>query len=374
MKRLTTDWARNLKQGTHRLFGFLQVDIAKHSALSGADVLIANTRGKLDQHVRNILNTYRGQELHWAGDGGAFLFLIDDGSEYDEMVTGALQILDALPFFNRISTINTLDVPLRLRISCHVGTAIWDSDLQNVYGRALNYFLKSDRDIGAEGTVAITEEVFDQLRNAQLRVLFTPYKEHEYSMQGKAYSRTIYGCSSLETIIRAGHSPEIVQYPDAQTLAPYLQSANAVDLLLAGGDSFYPRLSDAIRTIAPSRSDSPLKLRVLLRRSSTAGARSAKKYESLAHDYGIRADIRWYDFDFMLRGYCFDRNVGYFSYFLREGGRLTGRLNSMLLLVAGRSTSDDYLLSLFGKTFDAFFNREDAAVSTPKSLPFVTEL
>jgi hypothetical protein len=170
------------------------MDIAKHSSLPGPDRRISETRDNFHRQAAGILAQHNAQELTWAGDGGAFVFLIDKGTEFDRMVTGALQILDSMRLFNALKTLNTLQTPLHIRVSCHKGEAIWDPDLNNFYGKAVNYFLKSERDIGADDSVTITEDVFDQVE-VHLGRLFTPFKGHDYEVLGRRYERTIYAFS-----------------------------------------------------------------------------------------------------------------------------------------------------------------------------------
>ncbi|ETR71738.1 MAG: hypothetical protein OMM_07917 [Candidatus Magnetoglobus multicellularis str. Araruama] len=69
----------------------------------------------------------------------------------------------------------------------------------------------------------------------------------------------------------------------------------------------------------------------------------------------IKVDVRWYDNDFMLRGYCFDDKYGFFSYFLRENEKLTGRINNFLFIDSDSSKTDAFLVNMFTRTFDSFF-------------------
>ncbi|MFZ1009092.1 MAG: hypothetical protein WAN65_19780 [Candidatus Sulfotelmatobacter sp.] len=359
MPELIADWATRLSEGAHRIFGFLQVDIESHSELPGAEILILQTRGNLHRVVSGVLSSHDAQELSWSGDGGAYLFLIEDGTEYNQMVTGALRVLDSLPLFNTLRSLNSLDVPIHLRISCHMGHAIWDHNLKNFYGKALNYFLKSERNIGVRDHVAITEEVLEQLSDNDLRSSFIEHKEHAYLAKGKRYERKIFVRSGLTPLSRSS-APRVVPYPRVDELADLAAKAKAVDLLLSGGDSFYTIFSQALSLRGRFNSRIRPDLRILLRRSSAAAQRSAAKYLTLHDQFEMKVEIRWYDFDFMLRGYCFDGQRGFFSYFLRENDRLVGRQNKMIDVLAGRSEVDDFLVELFARTFNSFFERPDA--------------
>ena len=87
----------------------------------------------------------------------------------------------------------------------------------------------------------------------------------------------------------------------------------------------------------------------------------------------MKVEIRRYDGDFMLRGYCFDRSFGYFSYFLREGEILTGRINKLVTIESGRSEVDDFLLEMFNINFDSFFIRSYSVDCDQERLPYIKE-
>jgi hypothetical protein len=167
------------------------VDVANHTAEPGPDHCIRVTRDKFHQRVVGTLGEHGWQELAWADDGGAFAFLIDQDSDYDRMVTGALEFLETMRLFNATKTLNTFFTPIHIRVSCHKGEASWDPDLSTFYGRAANFFLKSEQDIGTEDSVAVTEEVHEQI-DAQLGQLFTPLKGHSYEVSCRQYERAIY--------------------------------------------------------------------------------------------------------------------------------------------------------------------------------------
>ena len=87
----------------------------------------------------------------------------------------------------------------------------------------------------------------------------------------------------------------------------------------------------------------------------------------------MNVDVRWYDADFMLRGYCFDQSVAYISYFLREGPILSGRYNPIVKVEQGQSPSHDLLLWMFIKTFNAFFELPGSLDPKLKAIPFRRE-
>lgn len=374
MPELTAKWATSLRAGTHRIFGFLQVDVVDHSSLPGTATNVSQTRDNLHRIIKQILCAHDAQELNWAGDGGAYLFLIDKGIEYDEMVIAALRVLDSMRLFNWTAILNRLDTPISLRISCHRGEAIWDLNLENFYGASVNYFMKFERDLGVSDRVSITEDVYDQLDNHHLKSIFIPFKEHEYTFRGTVYTRLIYNCSASDLPTPLRPYPSVVRYPTPIELVPFASDASMIDLLLAGGDSFYKNLSEALELVPRAAREKERNLRILLRRSSHESVRSKMRYENLARQFDMTVEIRWVDYDFMLRGYVFDRKGGFVSYFLREGDRLIGRQNDLLRVQAGRSDLDDFLLTMFTRTFDSFFGRQDSIHREQEMAPFVVQL
>jgi hypothetical protein len=364
-------WATSLGAGEHRVFGFLQVDLAHHSSLPGTDVCVSATRSSLRRQITAITAFYDGYELDWQGDGGAFLFLIDRGNEYDLMVTAALQVVDALGFFNSIPHLNQLGVPLSLRVSCHKGNAIWDPDPGVIFSRPINYFLKSERAIAVEDRVAITEEVYEQLGDKTLRSMFMPEKEHSYMLGGRQYARRIYAARRLCLKGRVV-GPEAAG-TSMEMLADLLNGTSTLEVILAGGDVFFALVSEALRHLEAQGGRGPDLLRVLLRRSSDASERSARRFQGLAADGKRQVEVHWYDGDFMLRGYAFDRQRALVSYFLRENERLTGRRNGLLDVHAGRTAADDFLLAMFARVFDATTSRPDSMARDARTMPPLIE-
>lgn len=183
----------DLKDGQLGVFGFVQVDTTKSSDLKGPEGNIQKTKENLKLFLTNILEAYGARLLDWAGDGGAFAFLIQDPSkDYDDMVIGAIQILLNMPLFNSLKKFNLLNQELCLRISCHVGQAHFHKEAGLMHSKALNYFLKFEREIGRENSVTITEDVYSQLVDDDLKGMFEQTEPHDYSIGGKRYSKALY--------------------------------------------------------------------------------------------------------------------------------------------------------------------------------------
>ncbi len=166
-----------------------------------------------------------------------------------------------------------------------------------------------------------------------------------------------------------GSAARVVPYPTVDQIAAEIASSTEVDLMLAGGDTFYPVLSSALRECR----NRP-RFRVLLRASSGASQRTWKKLAELSQKTGTEIQVRWYDNDFMLRGYCFDRTRGFVSYFLRQDKILTGRRNPMVHVIRDRSDADRFLVDMFLSVFDSTFSSEAAGdAESAHRVPFVKE-
>src|SRR4051812_3174187 len=75
-----------LKTGHRYEFVCLQLDIAGHSQLDAAERVLHAAKGRFHDQINGIVATYGGLPFKWEGDGGAFLFPVTDGKEYDEAV------------------------------------------------------------------------------------------------------------------------------------------------------------------------------------------------------------------------------------------------------------------------------------------------
>src|SRR4051794_25681152 len=112
----------NLISGHRYEFVCLQVDIAGHSKLADSDRILHAAKGRFHDQIEGVVAPYRGQLFKWEGDGGAFLFPVTDGREYDEAVFSALRILESLPGINREIRLTTgLTQALSVRISLDAG-------------------------------------------------------------------------------------------------------------------------------------------------------------------------------------------------------------------------------------------------------------
>jgi hypothetical protein len=167
-----------LKTGHRYEFVCLQLDIAGHSKLPDAERILHQAKERFRKQVSGIVvGTYGGLPFKWEGDGGAFLFPVTDGREFDEAVRAALRVLETLPSINEeLQPTTGLGQPLSLRISLDSGTAAYDKDPGLITGDFLNAFLKNERAVGLVGEVTVTERVYRQASES-LRGRFTAYKD-----------------------------------------------------------------------------------------------------------------------------------------------------------------------------------------------------
>ncbi len=144
-----------------------------------AERVLHASKERFHDQVTGTVATYRGRPFKWEGDGGAFLFPVTDGKEYDEALLAALRILESLPSTNEELRLTTgLSQGLTVRISLDSGQAIYDANPGLITADFLNAFLKNERSIGLTGAVTITERVHRQL-SGPLKGQFVDFNHSE---------------------------------------------------------------------------------------------------------------------------------------------------------------------------------------------------
>src|SRR3982751_1198311 len=119
----------SLKSGHRYEFVCLQIDIVGHSKLGDAERTLHAAKERFHGQTSGIVATYHGQPFKWEGDGGAFLFPVTDGREFDESVFAAFRILGSLPSINGELRLTTgLGPSLAVRISLDSGPAVYDKN------------------------------------------------------------------------------------------------------------------------------------------------------------------------------------------------------------------------------------------------------
>ncbi len=188
-----TRW-NSLQEDREYIFGLMQIDVVGHSRWLAPDISQKQTKENLRKYVSSFAEHNLGiRELHWAGDGGSyFIPITDPRKDYDALVYCAIHILHSLNQFNNLPILNTMGIPLTLRISCHEGRLIYGADYANLHGRALNYFLKHEREIGSSNTVTITEEIYQRITSVHLHNHFTQIESHEYTVGNQTYTNRLF--------------------------------------------------------------------------------------------------------------------------------------------------------------------------------------
>jgi len=149
----------------------LQVDIVSHGSMPGTEADKLTMKIRFLDTFKDIATAHGGRPFNLAGDGGSFMFLTG-GDGFNELVTAALEIRDAIPQLNKkILSETGLKSPVRVRISCHAGLAIYRKNPSEISGDFINSFLKHERSVSEPDTVCITESVHQQL-NATLQDQF----------------------------------------------------------------------------------------------------------------------------------------------------------------------------------------------------------
>jgi hypothetical protein len=151
------------KTGHFYPFACLQIDIAGHSRLNDTERTIHSAKDRFHRLITGLVANYGGVPLGWKGDGGAFLFPITDGHEYDEATLAALRIRDSMPSVNgELYLVTSLSQSLSVRISLDAGLAVYNANPGLITGNFLNTFLKHERAIGLIDVVSITDRVHQQ--------------------------------------------------------------------------------------------------------------------------------------------------------------------------------------------------------------------
>ncbi len=205
----------DLSDGDRIELGLVQVDIAGHSQLPGADRALKQAKSIFRSQMESIAIGRNGRLFNWAGDGGAFMFLTGAGEGFDDLAFAALQMLGTMSAVNEeIATRTDLDVPLNVRISCDADIATYSPNPGEITADFINRFLKYERTIGITNTVSVTTRVWKQL-TGRLRERFDLLKpcpevvSDVYNYGGRALQHAI--LKSLSNIDQhGGHekSPE----------------------------------------------------------------------------------------------------------------------------------------------------------------------
>src|SRR3954471_21424223 len=144
----------------------VQVDIARNTGLC-AKYSHQNMKTVYDlvrTHCRSISELRGGKLFKWDGDGGAFMFLIEDNSSFANCALAAIQMLELMPSINEEIFVSTdLETPVEIRISCDTGMVTYDEEPGNIPSDFVNKFIKHERQVSIENHIAVTERIYHQL-------------------------------------------------------------------------------------------------------------------------------------------------------------------------------------------------------------------
>jgi hypothetical protein len=169
----------SLRTGNRHEFVCLQIDIAGHSKIAAADRVLHAAKERFHNRIKATVEGYGALTFKWEGDGGAFLFPVTDGREFNEAVFAAFGILDSLPGINEeIRLTAGLSQSLAVRISVDTGLAVYDKNPGLITGDFINAFLKNERSISLVNEVTISERTYKQL-SEELHKRFAEYKESQ---------------------------------------------------------------------------------------------------------------------------------------------------------------------------------------------------
>lgn len=172
-------WIEGVKDFGQLTLRLLQCDLARHSPWFA--ICLREGRGReatraktnLAEAIRQKLVAMGFDRVFWRGDGGVYAAK-QEGTSGDKLVTGALAVRETFQTWQSEQEFGNLNLgQLAIRLSCHscnvwIGQnpEYWTSD-------DLNLFVKHERDISHENTLAITESVFQDLE--EFRDRFADY-------------------------------------------------------------------------------------------------------------------------------------------------------------------------------------------------------
>jgi hypothetical protein len=142
----------------------LRIDLAGHSTLQDAECTRHNLKERLRDRISGIIVAHGGRDFTWEGDGGAYLFAVTDGHEFDESVLAAFRILGSLPGINEeLRSTAGLVRDLSVRISLDSGQSILDANTGRFAGGFLGAFLENEGAMSSVDAMTMTERVHGHL-------------------------------------------------------------------------------------------------------------------------------------------------------------------------------------------------------------------
>ncbi len=138
-----------IRNGNRVELGLLHIDIAGHSGFQDTDRVIKNAKATFRRQVEGLVRIRHGRLFNWAGDGGAYMFLVQSGDGFNDLVLSAIHILESLPRINdEVNIREGFSDTISVRIACDVGIVVYDRDPTQISGDVVNRLFKNERLIG----------------------------------------------------------------------------------------------------------------------------------------------------------------------------------------------------------------------------------
>jgi hypothetical protein len=167
---------KDIEVGSRFSAGIVHIDIIDSSLLKGTDQEISSTKDALKALIESLFEEYPIAMIDWRGDGGLLLFY--DTKGLDDLVVICDKLINLLQFFNQSRGLcNFLDNDeVHLRIVCHAGFIKNTGSAETLHHEAINYLVKSEREVGVFDHVVVTEDVKKRLSDS-LKDRLYPAKE-----------------------------------------------------------------------------------------------------------------------------------------------------------------------------------------------------
>jgi hypothetical protein len=168
-----------IPDGATVLLGLIQIDIAGSSQIRARSQILMDAKLIFCEQLRIIAEARGGQKFRWDGDGGVFMFLIQDGTGCDTLAFTAMQMLNSMAGINEEINIRTeLGTVFHVRISADQGVATYHKNPSHITAKYINDFLKNERDVSMIDSVTLTGRVWEEL-SPRLQTRFRLVRKEE---------------------------------------------------------------------------------------------------------------------------------------------------------------------------------------------------
>ncbi len=181
---VTDDWGYMLEGREYRLC-FASVDVVRSTALADASGSpeVEQTLNRFRNYVRKYTELWNGRLWSWHGDGGRAVFQGADA--VNQAAVAMVGVLLNLPVFNIQQS--RLQTELRIRIGMHSGTAVYHSEVQQIYSHDMRTAARLEKEICDENGIALSATAHSFLKS-EVQAFFAPGGELD-SMRTFQYRR-----------------------------------------------------------------------------------------------------------------------------------------------------------------------------------------